>query len=899
MGKASKQSTSPTATFRPRGARARPLLGILALIFALLSAFALGGYNPSHHPNFSTETPESLPTGTWGMQGAYYAFLSLGVAAFSLPFFAVWLAYMLFLAHSHKLRLMKFACIVALVASFSVFANMLQTERWSGETRIFEPNHLPHGLGGRVGEVVYAQYMETFLGLVGSSIIFGVIGIFAIVYLFQDNLFTDARLRLDRTARRFAEKREEWAKKREERAHLRKVQNTARAKLEATAKKAEGMKKDAAARSAAEEKATARADRRKDRDQPRTSLFARLGGLFKRKRSAETKPADAATQPFDPIVEGPENEAGAKNAEGASKKGAAATKRDPAKPLVGDGEEPVEGEAASTAAGALSLQKKPAAEDPGSLRIIASEQTKKANVSQPAKRGNFVFPPLKLLSEPQPPPEEDTTEMHRQTADLLIRTLDEFGVKVTMGEVHAGPVITRYDVYPAAGVRVEKILSLDKNIALGLKALSVRILAPVPGKGCVGIEVPNRQPQSVFIRDILESEDWVKTKTEIPIALGKEVSGKPMIADLTKMPHLLIAGSTGSGKTVCINSIITSLLYHSSPEDIRFVMVDPKIVEMQVYNTLPHMLIPVVTDPKKVPNALKYLINQMQQRYQVFAHVGVRNIAGYNAKMAKNRTDAREAEARAAEIDAALSPEERAAAAAAVEVPRDPDTQAELPSKMPYIICVVDELADLMMVAPADIETGIARLAQLARAAGIHLILATQRPSVNVITGVIKANLPSRIAFKVASKVDSRTILDTQGADHLIGKGDMLFLPPGSADLVRSQGAFVGDDEISGIVEFISAKNGEPVFDEQFQRTVEEGEDNADGDGDDGEWDDDLVPDAIEVIRSSRRASTSMLQRRLKIGYNRAARIMEILEDQGMVGPENGSSPREILIDLD
>ncbi len=900
MGKASKQTSSPTASFRPRGARPRPLLGILALIFALISAFSLGVYSPAHNPRFNTDAPEQLLTGLWGMNGAYYAFLTLGIAAFAIPFFAVWLAYMFFLAHSHKLRLLKIASIAVILLSFTVFASMTQTEWRNGELPLFEANHLPHGLGGLVGKVVYEQYMATFLGFLGSLIIFGVLGLFSVVYLFQDNLFNDARLRLDATARRFAEKRAEWAKNREERNRLKTVEKTARTKIDANAKKAERMKAEAAKASAEEAAAKEGVGAAKKR----TSVFAAFSGLFRRGRKPVPQAEGAATQPFDPIVEGPGDETAAKSAtpKGKSAASAAQTKRDSSRPLV-DPEEsadaPEESGAAAPGAGNLALKKAAAGNSGDSLKIIASEQTRKANIAQPAKRGNFVFPPLKLLAEPQPPPEEDATEMHRQTADLLIRTLEEFGVKVTMGEVHAGPVITRYDVYPAAGVRVEKILSLDKNIALGLKALSVRILAPVPGKGCVGIEVPNRKPQSVFIRDILESEDWVNTKAEIPIALGKEVSGKPMIADLTKMPHLLIAGSTGSGKTVCINSIITSLLYHSSPEDIRFVMVDPKIVEMQVYNTLPHMLVPVVTDPKKVPNALKYLLNQMEQRYQIFAQVGVRNIAGYNAKMAKNRNDARDAEERAAEIDASLSPEERAAAAAAVEVPRDPDANTELPEKLPYIVCVVDELADLMMVAPADIETGIARLAQLARAAGIHLILATQRPSVNVITGVIKANLPSRIAFKVASKVDSRTILDTQGADHLIGKGDMLFLPPGSADLVRSQGAFVGDDEISGIVEYITEHNGEPVFDEQFQRTVEEGEDPGGEDGAEGDWDDELVPDAIEVIRSSRRASTSMLQRRLKIGYNRAARIMEILEDQGMVGPENGSSPREILVELD
>jgi len=469
-----------------------------------------------------------------------------------------------------------------------------------------------------------------------------------------------------------------------------------------------------------------------------------------------------------------------------------------------------------------------------------------------------------------------------------------------MGEVHPGPVITRYDLYPAAGVRVEKIQNLDKNLALSLRALSVRILAPVPGKGCVGVEIPNKQPQSVFIRDILESEDWVKSKAEIPVALGKDVSGKPLVADLTRMPHMLIAGATGSGKTVCINAIVASLLYKMSPKDVRFVMVDPKIVEMQVFNSLPHMLIPVVTDPKKVPGALKYLINEMERRYRIFAKEGVRNIAGFNAKRSRDK----EAEQKAKEFDASLSPEERAASAQAstnLEVPRDLDfDDAPPPDKLPYIICIIDELADLMMVAQADVETGIARLAQLARAAGIHLIIATQRPSVNVITGIIKANLPSRIAFKVASKVDSRTILDTGGADQLIGRGDMLFLPPGIAELIRSQGAFVADEEINAIVKFVNDHNGEPEFDEQFQRSVEESSEEGDSsEGDDEEVGDELIPNAMEVIRTTKRASTSMLQRRLRIGYNRAARIMEILEDRGYVGPENGSMPREILRDLD
>jgi len=406
--------------------------------------------------------------------------------------------------------------------------------------------------------------------------------------------------------------------------------------------------------------------------------------------------------------------------------------------------------------------------------------------------------------------------------------------------------------------------------------------------------VPNKSAQAACMRDIVESKAWAASDAEIPIVLGKDVTGKPMVTDLTKMPHVLIAGSTGSGKTVCINAIIASLLYHSGPDDLRFIMVDPKVVEMQMYNALPHMLIPVVTEPKKVPGALKWLISEMEHRYQIFAKTNVRNIAGFNAKIAKDKEEQAKAEA----MDAEMSAEERAALQQ-MEVPRDDDAFEVPRKKLPYIVCVIDELADLMMVAPADIETCIARLAQLARAAGIHLILATQRPSVNVITGVIKANLPSRISFKVASKVDSRTILDGGGAEALIGKGDMLFIPPGTSSLVRAQGAFVSDDEITDIVDFLKEKNDPPVFAEEVQKQVDAGGDDAGGD-DGGPTDgDELLPDAIDVLRSSKRASTSMLQRRLRIGYNRAARLMEELEERGIVGPENGSSPREILVDLD
>jgi len=525
------------------------------------------------------------------------------------------------------------------------------------------------------------------------------------------------------------------------------------------------------------------------------------------------------------------------------------------------------------------------------FKVVRAEKPEKAVDLFPERKGDYHFPPHDLLMDP-PEEESSADEDHMIKAKRLKETLAQFKIEVELGEVHTGPVITRYDVHPAPGVKVEKIANLDKNLAMALKAESVRILAPVPGKGCVGIEVPNAKPAPVCLKEILESKAWVDAGAEIPIVLGKEASGKPLVADLTKMPHLLVAGSTGSGKTVCINAVIASLCYHSSPEDVRFIMVDPKIVEMKVYNDLPHMLIPVVTEPKKVPGALKWLLVEMERRYQIFSKVGVRNIAGFNAKILKDKEEKEKAQL----LDAEMTAEERAALST-IEVPRD-EGVLEIPeNKLPYIVCIIDELADLMMVAQADVETGIARLAQLARAAGIHLIIATQRPSVNVITGVIKANLPSRISFRVASFRDSQTILDSKGAEALLGKGDMLFIPPGSPTFSRAQGAFVSDEEINGIVDFLKV-NGPPQIIEEVREQIDSaGEEDILGDGGDSD-EDPMIRKAIEIIRTTKRASTSNLQRKLSIGYNRAARIMDELEDRGVVSADIPGQGREILLDL-
>ncbi|MCX6899771.1 MAG: DNA translocase FtsK [Verrucomicrobia bacterium] len=502
----------------------------------------------------------------------------------------------------------------------------------------------------------------------------------------------------------------------------------------------------------------------------------------------------------------------------------------------------------------------------------------------PVSYKNWQLPGHDLLVRPTPDsPAAQVVEDLKQSAAVLQATLADFGLDVRIGEVTKGPVITRYEIHPAPGVKVEKITTLHNNIALAMKATSVRILAPIPGKAAVGIEVPNHTTTVVFLRDVLESEAWKHTKARLPLALGKDIGGNVIIGDLADMPHLLVAGATGSGKTVCINAVITGLLFHMSPEELKFVFVDPKIVEMQMLSALPHLALPIVTDPKKVLLALRWLINEMERRYQIFAKVGVRNIHGFNTRDRKRDPQREAADKAAAEQQMELT------------VPRD--FELKIPDKLPYIVLVVDELADLMMTAPADVEMSITRLAQLARATGIHMIVATQRPSVNVITGVIKANVPARIAFQVASKQDSRVILDANGADKLLGKGDMLYLPPGSAKLIRAQGVFVQDEEIRAVANFLG-KQAPPSFERGITEklTAESPAGAASGET---EEDEELVEQCVEVIRQSKRASVSILQRRLRIGYTRAARIMDILEERGIVGPHKGAEPRDILIDLD
>jgi S-DNA-T family DNA segregation ATPase FtsK/SpoIIIE len=461
------------------------------------------------------------------------------------------------------------------------------------------------------------------------------------------------------------------------------------------------------------------------------------------------------------------------------------------------------------------------------------------------------------------------------TAKILQDALEEFGVEAKVTGVQQGPVVTCYEILPSAGVRVERIKSLSDNIALKMHAESIRIQAPIPGKGVCGVEVPNAARAGVFFRDLVASQEFKSEQNALPLVLGKDVSGQSMIFDLAKMPHMLIAGATGAGKSVCMNTILTGLLMKYSPEDLRLILVDPKTVEFHTYNNLPHLVVPVITEAKKVSLGLRWAIDEMERRFRYFKQAGVRDLPGYNKRPITKQED--------------LFNEKAAAEA-------EEKGEEVIPDRLPYIVIVIDELADLMAVAQAEIEAGIARLAAKSRAAGIHMILATQRPDVKVITGTIKANFPARVAFKVSQKVDSRTILDRMGADTLLGKGDMLVLPPGSDKLIRSQGAFTSDGEIERVTTFWKEQS-QPEFIVEIKEKMDKPA--ADLPEMDSGADEEVVEQALEVIRQTKRASTSSLQRRLRIGYTRAARVMDLLEERGIIGPPDGAGPREILIDLD
>ena len=471
---------------------------------------------------------------------------------------------------------------------------------------------------------------------------------------------------------------------------------------------------------------------------------------------------------------------------------------------------------------------------------------------------NYEFPPLTLLKEGDKKAGKGNNRALTETASKLQKTLYNFGVVAKVEHVSVGPAITRYELKPSEGVRVSKIANLADDIALNLAAKTIRIEAPIPGKQAVGIEVPNEESEVVHLRDILDTDTFKNHKSKLAFALGKDVSGEEIVTDIAKMPHVMIAGATGSGKSVCINTLIASIIYKAKPSDVKLIMVDPKIVELSVYNGIPHLMIPVVTDPKKAAGALAWAVQEMENRYTKFAAKGVRDLAGYNDAVEKEDTL----------------------------------------GKLPHIVIIIDELADLMMVAKNDVEGAICRLAQKARAAGMHLVIATQRPSVDVITGLIKANIPSRIAFAVSSQIDSRTILDQVGAEKLLGKGDMLFFPTGAPKPVRVQGAFVSDKEVEKIVDFLKS-NGETTYRDDITEYIEK-TNCTDKEIDEGIMDDDetdpLLNEAIQTVIETGQASTSFIQRRFKVGYARAGRIIDQMEERGIISGYQGSKPREVLM---
>jgi S-DNA-T family DNA segregation ATPase FtsK/SpoIIIE len=479
-----------------------------------------------------------------------------------------------------------------------------------------------------------------------------------------------------------------------------------------------------------------------------------------------------------------------------------------------------------------------------------------------------ALPPLSLLELPQQPEDLVTAADLTMQANLLVAKLADFGIDGRVTEIHPGPVVTMFEFEPAAGIKVGSIVSLEDDLALALRAARIRVIAPLPGRGTVGVEIPNPRRRTVYLREVLSSQACEKSEAALRIPLGVDVNGQPFVSDLTRMPHVLVAGATGAGKSVCLNSIITGLLFQHDPRTLQIVLVDPKMVELSMYNGIPHLVMPVVTEAKKAARALRWAVGEMEKRYKLLAQVGARNINTYNDRVASGK----------------LLPAEG---------------EDKPPERLSYVVVVVDEFADLMVQVPGEVEEPIARLAQMARAVGIHLVLATQRPSVDVITGVIKANFPSRIAFRVASKVDSRTVLDMNGAENLLGMGDMLFLPSGKADPYRVHGAFVTEEEVTRVVDFWRAKAAAAAAPAAppLATDVNLAEEEQEGAGGDEFMDDELVPEAARLVVMHHQGSTSLLQRRLKVGYSRAGRLMDQLEQLGVVGPFNGSKARDVLVD--
>ena len=815
----------------------REALGILMQGVWILLLLALASYDAKDTSDWASGAPSTVnyigPVGAWAAWGVFRLF---GLGGFLFPLLlAIWGLWLIFQSGERTwprvLWMLGILCGVCVLMDLQMpFWNEISPER-------FNLNKMP---GGFAGLFLGRMFIANFLGVVGAAIISLATIVGGLFFVSQTHPLELWGALVDAWNR--------WQERREERAAQHRTAQE-QAEREALLLERERLKLERELEK--ERRVQEREDRRLQREREQEEKTTA------RQREAEER------------VRREREEAAEREQEEAARK-AAFLKR-----LA----EQQKAEADKKAAEER-LAKQARAEAEKAAKTAAEE------ANRPAPK--WVLPSQALL---QPIPEgagaRAGADELEKTIHIIRATLAEFGIEAEVTHVEQGPVVTRYELLPAANVKVERIGNLANNITLALKADSIRVQAPIPGKGVVGIEVPNRSAAPVVLRQLLESAAWTTSKAALPLALGQDVGGHVLMADLAALPHMLIAGATGQGKTVCMNSILAGLLMTRTPEELRLILIDPKIVEFSGYNDLPHLLVPVITDAKKVITGLRWAIQEMEKRFKMFHEAKVRDIRSFNQRPKAEQPALFGAEA----AGAAPVPAEGAEPAAAAE---EASPEA-LPDRLPYVVIIIDELADLMLTAQQDIEPQIQKLTQLARATGIHMIIATQRPTVDIITGTIKSNIPGRVAFKVAQKNDSRVIIDQEGADKLVGKGDMLVLT-GANKLVRAQGAWTKDEEIQTIADHWK-RQGKPRFESALQAKIE-GKGGVDL-PEAPEEDEELIQQAIEVIRMTRRASTSSIQRRLRIGYTRAARLIDILEEKGMVGPSRGAEPREILFDLD
>jgi len=783
----------------------------------------------------------------------------VGSAVYTIPFFIIYFGVLLLLRETHHgVRVKTVAAIVIVVFLSAFIHGFTPYIELDGTMREINAMYMESGRlglsGGLIGGAI-SGLLIPLIGKVGSSIVMVIVLIIMLLLLTNTTpvaIYKFIKHRGEKKAIRDREDREEL-KRRE------------MVKKEREIDRERKQQRLMAKREQASARSNAKIDINLDETYKFTPISDEMMETAKKEREAGINAANRvtglSTEVFDAkVAEFARKQAEAKKVEAIEQEMAAQAMQDEvAQAALASG---------AAAVGAAAIKTESAPVTPQQNHTSAFPQNPETEPAKP-QPPKYVYPPITLLKRDVSQNNHDVSDELRSTAKKLVDTLASFNVSTQIVDVSRGPTVTRYELQPSAGVKVSKIVNLADDIALNLAAAGVRIEAPIPGKAAVGIEVPNRVISNVFLRDIITSQEFIHQKSRLTYSLGKDVSGKVMVGDIAKMPHMLIAGATGSGKSVCINSLIMSLLYKSTPEEVRLLLVDPKVVELGIYNSIPHLLIPVVTDPKKAAGALRWAVNEMLGRYKLFAESNVRDLAGYNE---------------------------------AIKAKNDPTLKT-----LPQIVIIIDELADLMMAAPNEVEDAICRLAQMARAAGMHLVIATQRPSVDVITGVIKANIPSRISFAVSSQVDSRTILDMGGAEKLLGKGDMLYAPIGSPKPVRIQGCFVSDKEIEAVVDFIKKSQEQAVeYDQKILDDIEKesiigskggkGGGAQNGSGEDIDAPDEMLDAAIEIVVEAEMASVSLLQRKLKLGYARAARIVDQMEQRGIVGPYEGSKPRKVLI---